>query len=66
MIKRIMLFVEVVGRYLTTNRFEPHVKQKCDRWGNCYWQIYDPLTGFESCFSSEQEVREWLERRYYG
>lgn len=66
MIKRILLFLKVFGRHLILARTEPQIKQKCDRGGNCYWQIYDPVSGFNSCFGSEQEVREWLERRYHS
>lgn len=46
-------------------RLEPRVWQKRDRYGNLYWVIYDPTTGYSSSFSSEKEVRVWLEQRYY-
>ena len=44
---------------------EPKISQKCDRKGNIYWQIYDPVTRQYTSFASEKEVRIWLEKRYY-
>jgi hypothetical protein len=29
------------------------------------WRAYDPLTGDSACFSSEAEMRLWIEQRYY-
>jgi hypothetical protein len=57
--------VEKIARYLSRSRIEPHVEQKCDRSGNIYWQIYDPITGSCCSLSSEQEVKAWLDNRYY-
>ena len=54
-------------RYLVKSRTEPKIKykcsQKCDR-RNCYWQVYDPVSGFSGSFGSETEVKAWLDRRY--
>lgn len=47
------------------NRSEPRITQKRDRWGNTYYQVYDPVSGFSSAFHTEEEVRIWLDRRYY-
>ena len=47
------------------NNSEPKVTQRCDRQGNCYYQVYDPVTGKSSTFGSEREIRYWLEARYY-
>jgi hypothetical protein len=44
---------------------EPIVRQVRDRAGSLIWHVHDPETGYSGCFSSEQEVRAWLERRYY-
>jgi len=54
-----------IGRYLAKSRVEPEIKQKCDRFGNTYWRVYEPISGFQCSFNSEQEVRSWLETRYY-
>lgn len=33
--------------------------------GSAYWAIRDPIAGHKVFFDSEQEVREWLDKRYY-
>jgi len=43
---------------------EPKIWQKKDAHGNMIWQIYDPATGYQARFDTEQEVRIWLEKRY--
>lgn len=48
-----------------SNYQEPKIGQKCDRQGNRYWQIYDPVTRQYTSCASEKEVRIWLEKRYY-
>ena len=54
-----------IRRYLVVNRIEPDVRQKCDRFGNFYWQIYDPISRSYLFFNSEREVRVWLDTRYH-
>lgn len=44
---------------------EPRVKQHSDRHGNPFWNVYDPVSGQLARFNSEEEVRLWLEQRYY-
>lgn len=44
---------------------EPKIHQKYDRHGNLYFQVYDPIAQQSSTFSTEQEVRIWLDQRYY-
>ncbi|MCA1993165.1 MAG: hypothetical protein LDL41_14180, partial [Coleofasciculus sp. S288] len=36
-----------------------------DHYGNTYWHAYDPVTGKSTHLSSEDEMRVWIERRYY-
>jgi hypothetical protein len=50
---------------LFTRNTEPYIWQKRDRHGNLFWQLYDPSTNRSATFSSEDEVRIWLEERYY-
>lgn len=50
---------------ITTKSNEPHIQEKRDRSGYTWWEIYDPLTGRSSCFSTRAEVLAWLEQRYY-
>lgn len=44
---------------------EPRIRQRCDRQGNPYYQIDDPVSRQRLHFDSELEVRAWLEQRYY-
>ena len=44
---------------------EPKVWEKKDRYGNTYYQVYDPQCDRYYDFSSEAEVRWWLNKRYY-
>jgi hypothetical protein len=44
---------------------DPQVKQRFDRSGQMYWQVYDPIADRRSIFHSEDEVYQWLEARYY-
>lgn len=43
---------------------EPRIWQQCDRHGNLLWRVYDPESRESACFTSEAEVRVWLEQRY--
>lgn len=36
-----------------------------DRHGETYYKVYDVLSHEFHCFESENEVRIWLEQRYY-
>ncbi|NJO41746.1 MAG: hypothetical protein HC865_14215 [Cyanobacteria bacterium RU_5_0] len=40
---------------------EPQIMQKRDRNGQDWWYVYDPQTGESAWFTSETEVRAWLE-----
>jgi hypothetical protein len=44
---------------------EPRITQKQDKSGNWIYRVYDPITHQHLIFDSEQEVRIWLEERYY-
>jgi hypothetical protein len=43
---------------------EPIIHYGCDHRGE-NWRVYDPQTRREAVFSNENDVRVWLERRYY-
>jgi hypothetical protein len=47
------------------NSSEPQIYQKHDRHGNMYFKVYDPVTRQFGTFTTEQEVRVWLDQRYY-
>jgi hypothetical protein len=44
---------------------ELKIWQKRDRFGNIYWQAYNPYTRNFVCFASEMEVRIWIEQQLY-
>ncbi|MCC5666087.1 hypothetical protein LC653_19715 [Nostoc sp. CHAB 5784] len=43
---------------------ELQVWQKVDRYGNIYWQAYDPATGKSFSSGSEADVYMWIEQLY--
>ncbi|BAY10958.1 hypothetical protein [Calothrix sp. NIES-2098] len=43
---------------------ELQVIQKVDRYGNIYWQAYDPVTGKSFSSGSEVDVSMWIEQLY--
>lgn len=49
---------------LGTTSQEPQISQRRDRAGQLQWRVYDPMSGQSSQFSSENDVRIWLENRY--
>ncbi len=51
--------------YVVSSHNELQVWQKTDRYGNTYWQAYDPVTGRSTSLGSEDEMRIWIEQRYY-
>jgi hypothetical protein len=50
---------------LTGNR-EPQIFHRRDGQGHSYLEVYDPTTSKTHRFETTQEVRIWLERRYYN
>ncbi|WOD37831.1 hypothetical protein [Nodosilinea sp. E11] len=47
-----------------TGQTEPRIWQR-NRQGQLTWFAHDPMTNRTRQFSSEQDVRLWLEKRYY-
>ncbi|MBD2111220.1 MULTISPECIES: hypothetical protein [Cyanophyceae] len=41
------------------------VTVKRDRWGNTLFVAHDPVSQQRRTFSSEQELRVWVDQRYY-
>ena len=58
-------FWQKIENSLVKTNPEPQVRQKCDRFGNKYWQAYDFHTNKSYTFGSEQDVRVWIENRYH-
>ena len=69
MIDYIIQAIGKIALYLTKSRTEPCIEYKCSAgWhgqSDCYWQVYDPVSGLHTSFGSETEVKAWLDRRYY-
>ena len=69
MINYIIQTIGKIALYLTKSRTEPCIEYKCSPGchgqGDCYWQVYDPVSGLHTSFGSETEVKAWLDRRYY-
>jgi hypothetical protein len=49
---------------LLANPHELQVWQKVDRYGNIYWQAYDPATGKSFSSGSQADVCMWIEELY--
>lgn len=47
-----------------THPSELRIWQTRDRFGNPYWQAYDPATGKSISSGSEAEIRAWIEQLY--
>jgi hypothetical protein len=45
---------------------EPQLWTTKDRDGNISWHAYDPVSGHSISQNSEDEMRIWLEQRYYN
>lgn len=43
---------------------EPHISCHTHANGEFSWRVYDPHTGRSMTYSSEADVRHWLEARY--
>jgi hypothetical protein len=50
---------------LTHNYNSPKIWCTVDDAGQTHWNVYDPIAQTRKMYSSEQEVREWLDCRYY-
>lgn len=50
--------------FLTSGN-QVRIWQSSDRFGNTYWHAYDPQANLSIKGVSEEELRVWLEKRYY-
>lgn len=48
-----------------TSQSEIKIWQLQARSGKTYWRVYDPNTNRSATFSSEEEVRIWIEELFY-
>lgn len=60
-LRRVWTFlVDLVNRHP-----DIRVWQRTNRFGEIGWHGYDPSTGDYVCFGTEDEIRSWIEQRYY-
>lgn len=45
---------------------QPMIRLSKNKAGEIRWSVYDPITGWDVILYSEEEVRIWLEQRYYS
>jgi hypothetical protein len=64
LISEFQRFLQHVVKVITTTP-ELQVWQTHDRKGHISWHAYEPKTGRSACFGSEEEIRVWIEMRYY-
>ncbi|MDX2228791.1 MAG: hypothetical protein NW220_04090 [Leptolyngbyaceae cyanobacterium bins.349] len=52
---------------LNLPNYSPDVRvwQRRDRSGHPVWHGYDPINGDYVSFGTEDEIRSWIEQRYY-
>lgn len=50
---------------LVSHRPDVRVWQRTDRFGQVGWHGYDPISGDYVCYGTEDEIRSWIEQRYY-
>ncbi len=62
--KPLYMIWENFVKQLLVDPNELQVWQKVDRYGNIYWQAYDPATGKSFSSGSETDVCMWIEQLY--
>lgn len=57
-----------LDRFLELLNFsnEPRIWRTIDGNGNTVWCVYDPVSDRSASLESEDEIRAWLEKRYYN
>ncbi len=63
----LLSILKKVGNYLLavlTEESDLHIRQQEDRFGNTTCPVYEPQTGQSAQFSSEEDVRIWIDERY--
>lgn len=50
---------------LTCDRTEPIIRRRINYDGTPIWSVYDPVTRQTFVATSQNEIRAWLEQRYY-
>jgi hypothetical protein len=63
--KRMRQLGETILHWMTDSS-EPRIWVHRDRHGTELWEIYDPRSQRRAILLSEEDVREWLDNRYYS
>lgn len=63
--KGFLSLLSKLWKNFTAIDLEPQVERKHDCMGRPFWRVFDPVNDRTQCFSTDREVCEWLERRYY-
>lgn len=50
----------------TSRSPDVRIWQRMNRSGGVDWHGYDPISGDYVCFGTEDDIRSWLEARYYA
>ncbi|MBH8553417.1 hypothetical protein I8751_13735 [Nostocaceae cyanobacterium CENA357] len=53
-----------IVKTLLVDSQELQVLQRNDRYGNIYWQAYDPVTGKSFSSGSKADISMWIEQLY--
>lgn len=64
---KLLLTVNKIWQHLIaifTKQPELQVQQRSNRFGNTWWEAYDPVTGCSASFGSETDMLAWIEARY--
>ena len=63
LIKALQRFGQTLVTFLTNGQ-SPYIQQQWQN-GGLVWRVYDPVTQQTQRFYSEDDLRLWLETRYY-
>ncbi|MBD2448932.1 hypothetical protein H6G76_17580 [Nostoc sp. FACHB-152] len=66
---KISFWLGHIGKFLAKALIqtkEVQVWQKTNHQGDTYWEAYDPATDQTAYFSTELEVRVWIEKPYFS
>ncbi|KKI99872.1 hypothetical protein [Prochlorothrix hollandica] len=62
--QRLSQWVQTLWLWSTGSR-EPRIVEKYTPEGQCFYEVYDPVSDRRQSFATAQAVRQWLEQRYY-
>jgi hypothetical protein len=57
------IFQALIAKLSSSN--DPQIRLRYSPSGHEYWSVYDPTTGKAATFTTEADVRVWVEQRYH-